>query len=81
MKCETAIKSFVERLAKIKIKVELVGNYPWIYLDKVNGKRVTDRFQGNHGFTIGFVPLRPDKEFYFTDIEEIFKQIRKMLAK
>ena len=32
----TTIDSFVKRLDKIGIKVELVGNYPWLYLDKIN---------------------------------------------
>jgi hypothetical protein len=68
---------FIERLKKIGIEVELVGNYPWIYIDKINGKRVTERFEGNHGFTIAFLPVRNDQEMEFTDITEIFKLIRK----
>jgi hypothetical protein len=68
---------FIERLKKIGIEVELVGNYPWIYIDKINGKRVTERFKGNHGFTIAFLPVRNDQEMEFTDIVEIFKLIRK----
>jgi hypothetical protein len=68
---------FIERLKKIGIEVELVGNYPWIYIDKINGKRVTERFEGNHGFTIAFLPVRNDQEMKFTDITEIFKLIRK----
>jgi hypothetical protein len=68
---------FIERLKKIGIEVELVGNYPWIYIDKINGKRVTERFEGNHGFTIAFLPIRNDQEMEFTDISEIFKLIRK----
>ena len=31
------INIFVERLKKIGIQIELVGNVPWIYLNKVNG--------------------------------------------
>ncbi len=68
---------FIERLKKIGIEVELVGNYPWIYIDKINGRRVTERFEGNHGFTIAFLPVRNDQEMEFTDISEIFKLIRK----
>ena len=30
------ITVFVERLKKIGITIELAGNIPWIYLDKVN---------------------------------------------
>ena len=68
---------FVERLKKIGITVELVGNYPWIYLDKVNEQKVTEKFESNHGFTIGFLPIRANKPFQFTDLTEIFKIIRK----
>ena len=71
------LSTFIERLKKIGIEMELVGNYPWIYIDKINGKRVTERFEGNHGFTIAFLPIRPDQEMEFTDIDEIFKLIKK----
>ena len=67
----------VKRLAKIGINIECIGNYPWIYLDKVNGKRVTENFEANHGFTIAFLPVRRDMEFHFTDIDKIFEIIRK----
>lgn len=71
------ITSFVERLKKIGIEVELFSNYPWIYLGKVNGVRVTEKFRANHGFTIAFHPIRPGQELEFTDITEIFKILRK----
>ena len=48
------IEIFVDRLKKIGIEVELVGNFPWIYLDKVNGKTVTEKLNANHGVTIGW---------------------------
>jgi hypothetical protein len=70
----TTIKSFVNRLAKIGIKVELFGNYPWIYLDTVNGKKVKDKFQGDHGFTVFFYG-----EDELTSIPIVFKKIREML--
>lgn len=75
MNTKEGIESFVKRLAKIGIKVELESNYPWIYLKKINGEIVIETFEGNHGFTIAFYT----KEFHFTDIEEIFKLIRKYL--
>lgn len=75
----TTIKSFVERLAKIGIKVELVGNFPWVYLDKVNGIKVREAFRGNHGFTVFFQKTRPDNYDTITDIPYIFKKIRQVL--
>lgn len=71
------IKSFVERLKKIGITVELAGNFPWIYLEKINGVRVRERFLANHGFTVAFYPVKKDQSLKFTDIKEIFDLIRK----
>jgi len=70
---------FVQRMKKLNIDVQLTGNYPWIYIDYINGNRVKreDYFEGDHGFTIGFLPIRPDQEFHFTDISKIFQLIRK----
>ena len=69
---------FVKRLKKIGIDVKLSGNFPWIYLDEINGKRVTERFAGYHGFTVMFLPGRNDSPpSDFTDITEIFKLLRK----
>jgi hypothetical protein len=72
------ITIFVERLKKIGIDVKLSGNFPWVYIDEICGKRVTERFNANHGFTLIFLPGRNDSPpSEFTDIKEIFKLIRK----
>jgi len=71
------ITVFIERLQKIGIELKLSGNVPWIYIDHINGKRVTELFQGNHGFTLAFTPIKKGQEIEFTDITEIFKLIRK----
>ena len=69
---------FVKRLKKIGIDIKLSGNFPWIYIQEINGKRVTETFQANHGFTVMFLPGRNDSPVSeFTDITEIFKLIRK----
>ena len=69
---------FVKRLKKIGIDVKLAGNFPWIYLDKICGMKVSETFQANHGFTVMFLPGRNDSPVSnFTDITEIFKLIRK----
>lgn len=77
----TTIKSFHNRLAKIGINITLIGNYPWIYLDTINGKRVKEKFEGNHGFTAFFLSIRRDdpQEHKITDVSEIFKLIRKYI--
>ena len=66
-----------KRLDKIGIDIEFAANYPWIYIWKINGERVKETFEANHGFTVGFLPVRRDKPFHFTDLNEIFKLIRK----
>jgi hypothetical protein len=67
------------RLKKIGIEIEMAGNYPWIYLEKVNGNRIKkeDFFHGNHGFTIAFSPIKEGQNMELTDITEVFKIIRK----
>lgn len=70
---------FIERLKKININLELFTNYPWIYIDKINGKKVTERFQGKYGFTLAFLPIRINEKLKLTDKTEIFKLIRKYL--
>jgi hypothetical protein len=76
---DNVINRLVPRLKKIGIEVRLVGNYPWVYLDEVNGNRVKEKFCGNHGFTIAFLPIRNDQVMQLTDIREVFKIIRKYM--
>jgi len=71
------VNQFVERLQKIGIIVELTGNYPWIYLDKVNGKQVTGKFQADHGFT-AFL-MKRDGSYQWTDRKVIFAKVREMI--
>lgn len=71
------ISVFVGRLNRIGIQVELIGNYPWIYLNTVNGNRVKERFLGNHGFTVAWYPVKSGEKIKLTDISEIFRIIRK----
>jgi hypothetical protein len=71
------LNTLVNRMNKINIQLELVDNYPWIYIDKINGKKVTEKFQGDHGFTIAFSPIRLGQPIELTDTKEIFNLIRK----
>lgn len=70
---------FIQRMDEIGIKIELSANYPWIYLDSINGKRVTEKFHAEHGFTIAFLPIKCDQELNFLDIKELFNLIRKYI--
>lgn len=71
------LENFIARMKAIDINIELMGNAPWIYIRKINGKIITEKFLANHGFTVGFYPIKNDEYFEFTDISEIFKLIRK----
>ena len=71
------IEKFINRLNKININVKLVANYPWIYIDEINNKKVIETFQADHGFTIALTPIKKDESLQFTNITEIFKLIRK----
>lgn len=68
---------FISRMKKMGIDIELIGNYPWIYIDTINGKSVTEQFRSDYYFTVAFLPIRDNQEITFTDITEIFKLIRK----
>ena len=68
---------FRKRLSKLNIDIQFIGNYPWIYINTINGKRVIELFEGNHGFTIAFSKYPNGMDF--TDISEIFKLIRKYI--
>lgn len=79
MEKDNVLSRLVPRLKKIGITIEMFGNYPWIYLEKVNGNRIQreDYFRGNHGFTIAFLPIKNNQKMELTDIREVFKIIRK----
>jgi hypothetical protein len=68
---------FVNRLKKINIDIKLSSNFPWIYIDYINDKKITEKFKSEHGFTIAFYPIRENQELVFTDLKEIFKLIKK----
>jgi hypothetical protein len=77
MKMDNVLSRLVSRLKKIGITIEMFRNVPWIYLDEVNGNKVKEKFNANHGFTIAFYPTKPDEKMELTNIREIFKIIRK----
>lgn len=68
-----------KRLNKINIDIKLAGNYPWIYLETVNGNRIKeeDYYLANHGFTIAFLPMSEREKIKITDIKKTFEVIRK----
>lgn len=67
----------VRRLKLIGIDVTMTSNFPWIYLDTVNGKKITEKFFAKHGFTISFYPIRTGQEMKLFCSSKLFKIIRK----
>lgn len=70
---------FTRRLKRIGIEVEMSSNVPWLYLDKVNGREVTERYMAEHGFTAMWMPISLDKVIEFSDRRVVFEKIRSML--
>ena len=70
---------FNRRLKKLGINIECFSNVPWIYLDTVNGNKVKNTYQGEHGFTAFWYPIRLGEKVEFTNRREVFKLIREML--
>jgi hypothetical protein len=70
---------FISRMEKLGIKVEVMSNYPWVYITSISGVTIKaeDYYQSRHGFTLGYSPIRPMEVFKFNDITKIFKLIRK----
>jgi hypothetical protein len=70
---------FIRRMKKLGIHVQLVGNYPWIYIDNVNGNKIKkeDFYCGNHGYTIAFLPIKVGEKLELLDIRKTIQLIRK----
>lgn len=73
------LKKFLNRMEKLGIEIELSGNIPWYYIDKINGEKVKEKYESDWGFTIGYRPVRINqgRQFHFTDLNEIFSLIRR----
>lgn len=73
------IQIFINRMKKIGIDLELSGNVPWIYLDKVNGNRIQrEDYSSNHGYTIAWHSVKIGSEPHLdSDIKRTFNIIRK----
>lgn len=72
----TLIERFIERCAAIGINIELHGNFPWVYLHKINGKLVTGTFRAEHGWTAFFMT----GDMKFSDRRAVFEKIRNHLT-
>ena len=69
------LRKLHRRLLAINIDTTYIGNYPWVYLDTVNKKRVKEKFMAEHGFTVATVSI--GGKIQLTDTKKIFEIIRK----
>ena len=70
------LRKLHRRLLAINIVTTYIGNYPWVYLDTVNKKRVKEKYMAEHGFTVATVSGTAGK-IELTDTKKIFEIIRK----
>lgn len=68
---------FKQRMQRLGIECVFSCNYPWVYLDSVDGNIVREKNMSKYKYTIGFLPVRSDQHFEFEDIGALFKIIRK----
>lgn len=75
------VEIFINRLKKIGIELELVGNVPWIYLESVNGNKVRpEDYTSKYGYTIAWYPVKLNETFNLDkDIKRTFYLIRKYI--
>ena len=73
------IDKFVNRLNRIGIEVTLTANYPWVYLETVNNKKIKEKYMSKYGYTIFFLPIDNKRKVKFIDRRAVFRKIRSML--
>ena len=68
---------FKNAMESIGVDIEMAQNYPWIYITKINGINVTEKFRSEYGFTIAFRSIKNDSEITFTNKKKLFELISK----
>ena len=71
------LDKFIQRMKLIGIDIEVVGNVPWIYLTKINGKPVKEKKDSEYGFVIAYFPIRYGETIELVNIKETFNLIKK----
>ena len=70
------LSTFKTRLENIGIDVTFAANYPWIYFNTINGKKIRGTFYANHGWTAFFLHI--DGTYHFSNRREVFKKVRQL---
>ena len=68
------IEKFIKRMKSIGIEINASLNFPWIYIDRINGMAVTEKRFSEHKFTLGFAT---DESMFKDNLDSTFKLLRK----
>lgn len=68
------LDEIIERLNKIGIHVQLLVNCPWVYVDKINNKKVKENFNSEHGWVLG---IYHKSKFQIESVQYFINLIRK----
>lgn len=68
---------FVKRMRRIGIEIRMGVNVPWVYLEKINGKKVKEVRSSNYGYNIAWFPNMVGSPLKWADMDETFNLIRK----
>lgn len=71
----SAITRVFTRLSKIGVDVEFSCNYPWVYLEKVNGVQVTEVKNSEHRYCITYAT----DQRHLRLRKDLFKKIREII--
>jgi len=70
------LQTFIRRMNKLGYKLQLNFNFPWIYLQSINGEIVKEHQFSEHGWTIAISPFNSEK-VNFINLKNTLKLIRK----
>lgn len=56
------ISIFKNRLKRLGFDIELVVNYPLVYITKINGNSVNEKYNSDHCFSLAYLPIRDNQE-------------------
>lgn len=68
---------FRDRLKKVGVEIELVSNFPWVYLERVNGHPIKEKNLSDHGYQIATYSWKDKDDFNLTVNRKTFDLIRK----
>lgn len=81
----SSLQRLCDRLGRIGVDTEFACNAPWVYLEKINGIKITEKRWSDYGYTVFFLPMRRGQQMKFTKgmegRREFFALLRAYLGK